>query len=230
MWRSKTAFVSAHSLIYLSSIYVPWLNFSGKFVFCFMMNFKQTNQVLQDLNSYVTLIGQRVAKPQCYAIMRDFRLPRQSRREMRCLGNYAASSGNSLPKFRDNLRWPLQIRPIGCPETSVRDYHYTLLNIPEERSSRHANALIDVYRKTEWTEIKNSKYGFENSWLKMVIEMLAFETLWKANRYTKSLYRSLGCCDSRRHWLSLPQPLVLAVLKTLHTSGQGAGGCDLRNA
>ena len=23
--------------------------------------------------------------------------------------------------------------PIGCPETSVRNYHYTLRNIPEER-------------------------------------------------------------------------------------------------
>ena len=26
--------------------------------------------------------------------------------------------------------------PIGCPETSVNNYHTTLRNIPEERSSR----------------------------------------------------------------------------------------------
>jgi len=29
----------------------------------------------------------------------------------------------------------LKMAPIGCPETSVRNYHYSLLNDPEERSS-----------------------------------------------------------------------------------------------
>jgi phosphoribosyl-AMP cyclohydrolase len=28
------------------------------------------------------------------------------------------------------------MRPIGCPETSVRNYHYSLRNNPEERSSQ----------------------------------------------------------------------------------------------
>jgi len=37
------------------------------------------------------------------------------------LDYYAASSGNFLQ--------------IGCPETSVRNYHYSLPNSPEERSS-----------------------------------------------------------------------------------------------
>jgi hypothetical protein len=45
------------------------------------------------------------------------------------LGYYAASSGNSIPKFRDKMG------PIGCPETSVRNYHYSLRNNPKERSS-----------------------------------------------------------------------------------------------
>jgi len=64
-------------------------------------------------------------------------------------GYYAASSGNSLPTFRDNL-WvpssgvknsesgfftledetrvflPLRMGPISCPEISVRNYHYAL--------------------------------------------------------------------------------------------------------
>jgi hypothetical protein len=31
--------------------------------------------------------------------------------------------------------WLLKMGPIGCPETSVRNYHYLLSNIPEERSS-----------------------------------------------------------------------------------------------
>ena len=31
--------------------------------------------------------------------------------------------------------WPLKMGPIGCPETSVRNYHYLLRNSPEGRSS-----------------------------------------------------------------------------------------------
>jgi len=31
--------------------------------------------------------------------------------------------------------WPLKMGPIGCPETSVINYHYSLFNKPEERSS-----------------------------------------------------------------------------------------------
>jgi hypothetical protein len=79
------------------------------------------------------------------------------------LGYYAASSGNSLTNFRDNLSVPssrvknprrtvtfpmgctfcdfrfnsllLKMGPIGCPETSVRNHHYSLRNNPKERSS-----------------------------------------------------------------------------------------------
>jgi hypothetical protein len=29
---------------------------------------------------------------------------------------------------------PLKMGPTGCPETSVRNYHYTLCNNPEERN------------------------------------------------------------------------------------------------
>ena len=31
--------------------------------------------------------------------------------------------------------WPLKVGPIGCPETSVRNYHSVLCNIPEQRVS-----------------------------------------------------------------------------------------------
>jgi hypothetical protein len=33
----------------------------------------------------------------------------------------------------------LRMGPIGCPETSVRNYHYSLRNNPEERSSQMSN-------------------------------------------------------------------------------------------
>jgi len=32
--------------------------------------------------------------------------------------------------------WPLKMRPTSSPETSVRNYHSTLRNIPEERLSQ----------------------------------------------------------------------------------------------
>ena len=56
------------------------------------------------------------------------------------LRNYAACSGNSLPTLWDNLlvpfsSWHLKMGPTGCPEASVRNYHYTLCNNPEECSS-----------------------------------------------------------------------------------------------
>jgi len=56
------------------------------------------------------------------------------------LGYYAASSGNSLPTFRDTLSVPssflnLKMGPTGCPETSIRNSHYSFRNNPEERSS-----------------------------------------------------------------------------------------------
>jgi len=58
------------------------------------------------------------------------------------LGYYAASSGNSLPTFRDNLSGPIfngqefkNGGRISYSEMSVRNYHYPLRNSPEERSA-----------------------------------------------------------------------------------------------
>jgi len=56
------------------------------------------------------------------------------------LGNYAASSGNFLPTFRDNISVPSssvkkqEMGPIGCFETSVINYHYSQRNNSEESS------------------------------------------------------------------------------------------------
>ena len=56
------------------------------------------------------------------------------------LGEYVASSGNFLPTFRYNLRVQesgiLGMGPIGCTETLVRNYNYSLRNNPEERGSQ----------------------------------------------------------------------------------------------
>jgi len=60
------------------------------------------------------------------------------------LGYYAASNGNLLPTFRDNLcvpspgvkNPPLKFGPTGCREKSVRNCHYSLRNNTEKRSSQ----------------------------------------------------------------------------------------------
>jgi len=58
------------------------------------------------------------------------------------LGYYAASSGDLLPTFRVNLSVSLKesriqnMGPIDCLETSIRNYHYSLRNDPEGRSSQ----------------------------------------------------------------------------------------------
>jgi hypothetical protein len=57
------------------------------------------------------------------------------------LGHYAASSGNLLPTVRDKLSVPFpgikdsEDGTIFCPEASVRNHHYSLLNNPEDRCS-----------------------------------------------------------------------------------------------
>ena len=63
------------------------------------------------------------------------------------LGCYIANSGNSLPTFRNNFSAPslrpflkmgpafLKVGTIGCPETSLKNYHYFLPNSPDESSS-----------------------------------------------------------------------------------------------
>ena len=45
------------------------------------------------------------------------------------------------------IYWLSKIGPIGCPETSVRNYHSVLRNIPEERRSH-------LYRAEAWNQIE----------------------------------------------------------------------------
>jgi hypothetical protein len=81
------------------------------------------------------------------------------------LGYYAASSGNLLATFWGNLLVPssrvkkskdllsLEDETDRCPEMSVKDYHSTLHNIPEEHKSHqhHSRSLkssqLEVHKK-----------------------------------------------------------------------------------
>jgi hypothetical protein len=61
---------------------------------------------------------------------------------------YAAQGGDPLPTFRDHVSvpssrvvsfwssWPSKLVPVRCPETSGKDHHSALRNIPEEHRKR----------------------------------------------------------------------------------------------
>ena len=51
------------------------------------------------------------------------------------LGFWSHLQRSKIPKRFFLDFWPLKMEPIGCPETSVRNFHYTLLNDREGRSS-----------------------------------------------------------------------------------------------
>jgi hypothetical protein len=65
------------------------------------------------------------------------------------LDYYAAGSGNFLPTFWDNLLVPSSrfMNPFGCPETSVGNYHYSLRNDTEKRSSQGQLCLLPSTRR-----------------------------------------------------------------------------------
>jgi hypothetical protein len=83
------------------------------------------------------------------------------------LGYYAALSGSYVPTFRDkpsvpsstvkkSTSWPFKMGPIRCAETSVKDYHSTLRNIPEERRSHlHSGGSL------KW---RTTPYVFKVGW------------------------------------------------------------------
>ena len=73
---------------------------------------------------------------------------------------YAASSVNFLPTFRDNISvqdWTPRMGPIGCPKTSVRNYHYSLRNKPGARSTQIQMMLISTWNSRCYEESHFSK-------------------------------------------------------------------------
>jgi hypothetical protein len=73
------------------------------------------------------------------------------------LNNYKACSGNFLPTFRDKLSVPSSrakkyyVGAICCPEMSVINYHCTLCNNPERRSS----LLMNVMSVCQWAILRS---------------------------------------------------------------------------
>jgi hypothetical protein len=115
-----------------------------------------SDELLIDLrNSDVGLSGEMRS-----SVKKSFRMPREDFENLKCLVGQAVSFLRSalfwgvtqrrvvIPysRFRTTYRsseagvlhwtsWPLKMGPIRCPETSVKGYHSTLRNTPEERRS-----------------------------------------------------------------------------------------------
>ena len=90
-----------------------------------------------------------------FGVMSGFRREEAENRALP--GCYAASSGNLLPAFRYNLldSWTQRMGPIGCPETSVRNYHYSLSNNPEEHSSGTYFILLNLrFSASGWSLVQ----------------------------------------------------------------------------
>jgi hypothetical protein len=55
------------------------------------------------------------------------------------IGQVASVSRSNKSVPSSGFKGTMRMEPIGCPETSVRNYHYSLRNNPEERSSQMSN-------------------------------------------------------------------------------------------
>jgi hypothetical protein len=53
--------------------------------------------------------------------------------------------GSRIQREKRLDSWPFKTGSIGCPETSLRNYHFTLRNNPEERSSQEMSAFVELH-------------------------------------------------------------------------------------
>ena len=61
------------------------------------------------------------------------------------MGHFSEASQEIQEDISSWISLPLKMGPIGCPETSVRNYHYTLRNIPEECRSEKLSCLLNYF-------------------------------------------------------------------------------------
>jgi hypothetical protein len=73
------------------------------------------------------------------------------------------------------------MRPIGCPETSIGNYHYSLRNVPEERGSQLLRGGSLKSRNIPVLEID------QLSWLKFTADVMLSYVVTLANYQMKHL-------------------------------------------
>jgi hypothetical protein len=70
--------------------------------------------------------------------------------------------------------------PIGCPKTSVRNYHYSLRNKPEERSSR---TLRGGSLKSRIKFKRLQRMGIVENLYTRLFSMVSDEMQWAREKY-----------------------------------------------
>ena len=104
--------------------------------------------------------------------------------------------------------WPLNVGPIGFPETSVRNCNYLLRNNPEKRSSsicfavevwkRVISACSDIHKKSQTCTVRaeSRNYVCRNNWWRWL------SSVWMCPMYVGTLHAA--CCMSPlwrlEHW------------------------------
>jgi hypothetical protein len=139
----------AQLIIYTSSIYIHQSHFRHimdkhnihRLIYClFLPSFLYSESKPWGQIKYVDAMLYRMFDAQlCLhpTLRRKCSAPITRNETCALLGCYAASGGNFLLDFGricQNL-WPLKTELTSSPEISVRNYHYSLRNKPEERSS-----------------------------------------------------------------------------------------------
>jgi hypothetical protein len=107
--------------------------------------------------------------------MCDFRLPPPVDEKCAPPGYNAMSSGNFLPKFRNDL-W--KIGPTDHPKTLVRNYHYSQCSNPEQCRS--------YYHSKFYMASNKAIYMLRNY---IAVKLLSFILMEEENRY-KILHES----------------------------------------
>jgi hypothetical protein len=131
---------------------------------------------------------------------------------------------NHVPRchhFPAQIAWPLQLVPINCLETVVRNYHYMLHNIPEECRSQCFISLHALSRKHKITVLIT---GTPELWA-LSIKLVSCHPsgMWNLEVVPKVL-ESLCCCGLRSSgmWCSVAGLVFVHVLK--RWSGWGVWG------
>jgi hypothetical protein len=112
--------------------------------------------------------------------------------------------GSRIPRRKVSFwnSWPLNMGPVPCSETSVRDYHSTLRNIPEERIfvyQRHSEQL-ESFRMPRCKECLWQVCVLRNRLHVAGLDLItSVNCNFDKSRVTKEWrreYRSVCCCGS----------------------------------
>ena len=117
-----------------------------------------------------------------------------------CESRSSLSSGYFLRTLRDNPSvpssgvldsWSLKMGPISCPETSVRDCHYSLRNNPEKRTTDAWN-----HASNDWLNFRDIGHFPKGPCAENLLE----KTWWQFFCHSVSLHVCFRHEHSRKFW------------------------------